>query len=173
MSDAYRQKLLNWFCTMLLLLLVCALSLCLGWRIILTNAELAGGDWPLDAFAGFLGEAFRPYFMFFPLLAIWHMFDFLEADSNPPRRKGWFADYRSFLILLMVASPFAILSVVDGHILSSCYRSMDIGETGFYDSCYPSSTWTILLWLVIAPAVCLAVVSKSVTAVRSRLSVRA
>ncbi len=152
---------------MLLLLLVCTLSFGISWRVIMIYAGLAGDDWPLDAFAGPLGEAFRPYFRFFPLLAVWHFFDLIESDSNPSRWRGWFAGYRSFFILLILASPFAVLGAIDGHVLRICSNPSVSNEFVFWDHCEPSSFVTFLLYLLFAPLVLVACVSKAITSILS------
>lgn len=169
MTRTYRQKLLNWFYTMSLLLVVQVAALALAWRTMMIYAQIIGDDYGIDKYAGPMGEALLPYIMFFVPLALWHLFDFLESEQRPDRWRGLFSRYRHFAILLLLSSPFAALGVVEGYILRPCdLPPYEPGQFAFVH-CDRETFTEIVFTLIITPLVGFALVSKALAAILSHV----
>jgi hypothetical protein len=168
-GNAHRHKLLNWLCSMSLLLLVCTLALVLTWRTIVVVFYLGGTPAEIDRYAGPLAMGLMAYFMFFPALACWHFFDLIESDRRPDRWTGWLSRYRSFARLIVLASPLAILSAVDGVAMTGCGGVFQNSQSsyGFIHGCPRPGNWDVLLVLFVGPLVAFACVSKAVTSLLS------
>lgn len=164
MSEAYRQKLLNWFCSMSLLALVCSLALVIGWRIVSINVGLGYSNAELPIYAGPFGESFMPYFQYFPALAFWHLCDFLQ-DSEKVPRWGWFSRYRGFALLLLIASPFAVIGGAGGVHLTGCggvfYVDTFDPPVMRFSACPSAGFFETTLVIVFAPLVLLACANKA------------
>jgi len=162
MSAEYRQKLLNWFCSVALLLLVCTLAFAITWRMVTLNMTMIGRTDLVDH-AGPLSTGFMAYFIFFPAIAFWHLCDFLQA-SAPRQSGGIFTRYRGFAILLLVVSPIAAISGAGGIPLTGdggvfCYKPGDFSDL-LYHPCVPASPFDTFMVIVIAPIVAYACQSK-------------
>lgn len=169
MSAEYRQKLLNWFCSMALLLLICTLSLGITWRMV-TLSMVYTGRTDLVDHAGSLSTGFMAYLIFFPAIAFWHLCDFLQA-SEPHQTGGIFTRYRGFAILLLLASPIAAISGAGGIWLTGdggvfCYKPGDFNDL-LYHPCVPASPFDIFMVIVVAPIVAYACLSKLSTTIAS------
>jgi hypothetical protein len=174
-DEDYRQRLLNWFCSILLLLLVCALTLLLAWRIITINFSFYGGPAGIDKYAGPMGVSFFAYVMYFPAIAFWHFCDFLERKQGKLPWKGWFSSYRSFLVLLLLASPIAVFAASRGVELTGCYGVFNVPTPTFSPGNFPlhicpgASASVFLLVIFVWPVMALACLSKAATMLLSRL----
>lgn len=172
MDGFYRQKLLDWWCSMALLGLVCSLSALLNWNRVLVMIDLSGTayrgiEWWIGPAAG----GFASYPMFFPPLAFWHLCDFLERDRGPNMWRGWLATYRRFAALLLFLAPLAAVSGSGGIGLTGdggvfCYKHGDFGDF-LYHPCLPPGSGDTLMVLIGGPLMILACASKALTALVS------
>lgn len=89
MTDGYRQKLLDWLTSMLLLILLTVLSLASYWFLdepdVIVRPYGWDGVWKpeLVDYAGPMGDTLSIFHSGFYPLAIWHLFDLLQrADPQ-------------------------------------------------------------------------------------------
>lgn len=101
MSEAYRQKLLNWWCSMLVLLLLAISAIAARWlfyvpfMMMMTEVESVRIEWMLDPMLH--------YFIWFLPLAFWHVADAFQLGQPSGRWARAIASYPamigSFLLL--------------------------------------------------------------------------
>ncbi len=167
MSDAYRHKLLNWFCSMGLLALVCSIALGLHWYRIVVIATAHGWGDTFPDYAGPLSEGFSAYPMFFPALAFWHLCDFVERPRKLGQGGGWFTSYRLFATLLVLAAPVAAVAASDGVWLTGSSGVFCTSSIGDLHGCDGPGTMDTPLVIIVAPLLAIACIGKAIGAAGS------
>src|SRR5690606_32759569 len=106
MTDKYRQKLLNWFASILQIMAFAAAAAVILWFF---HAPYAGpwGRQPqsLIDIAGGFAESLLVYPILFVPVAIWHLFDFLQI-RDPVSRLGKFAVSYPIFAVAVAATGF-------------------------------------------------------------------
>ena len=140
MSEAYRQKLLHWFMSMLALLLMTALAAASFW--FLRAPEIVADDPPylMANIAGPFGESFTGFIVGFFPIALWHLADFLERI---PGRSRWglrLTRYRSFAAIMGISYFGSVLAA------SALFNKTYCSDWQLY--CYDApAEWLYFLWL--------------------------
>lgn len=169
MTDAYRQKLLNWFCSMALLLLICSLAMGLTWWRIIIHHQAFGYLGEFDVYAPNAALGMMAYFLFFPAIAFWHFCDFLQRTEAETGWNGVFSTYRGFARLLLLMSPLAVLGAESGVQFTGCYGVFYVNQTEFvdgrwlFDECPGADNRSIMLVFIAGPLIGLACLSKAVS----------
>jgi len=163
-TSAYRQKLLNWFISMLISIFLFVMLTTYYWFIkIPTIAEYGEYDdlmlietftWPLGNVAAIMAPAF-----------IWHFGDFMQKEQTKVRLGRLFDQYRN-LIFLLVAYGFASWLVISPSL-------DDLGCPTFisgFDGCGSSTPmWQILLRVIIFIFIYLVAIGKLGISIASRV----
>lgn len=169
MSAEYRQKLLNFFCSALLVSLVTALCLVAMWFVD-RPWELAGWrDEPptirhFGDYAGTVGE----YLLFFPILLvptlIWHMFDLLQRSEPEGGFAAHFSSVRTWWIVIGLLGLTLVLSST-GHFTYTA--PCGGGFVFLWQDCYYTKgvVWIpLIILLLFAPILCM---GKAAISIRS------
>lgn len=165
MSDAYRQKLLNWFCSMLLALLVAALSASIVWFYKVPKSTAIYGHPDLTAIAGLIGESLMIYPIYFLPMAIWHFFDFIERQEPAPLSRHRLTRWRTFLSTLIATTVFWLGMAMELWQYNSC----DNLDGAFYFQCLVGpSPWLFWPWLLGMGVALLLCIAKAVFSIRSQ-----
>jgi hypothetical protein len=156
MSAAFRQKLLNWTCSVMGLLLYCTILLIQLWLAV-TNSHNADlnmiPDWP-----PILIPAMEAYIFGFTLIAFWHLFDFIQISK---KGKGALEFFSSYGVWINSLAAIALVQI--------CKYSGLI-ETHLCIWCNPSfPPWISLLFLLLLLIVIILCMAKAVIAIRSRI----
>ena len=103
MTAAYRQKLLNWFCSLALLAVAMSASLIFAWFFDLPRwlYERQASEW--DAIAWSMQNPMLNYIIYFPFLLFWHLSDFSEARVANSTLLQRFLSYRIFAWTIFIA----------------------------------------------------------------------
>ena len=151
---------------MALLIFVQVAALGVAWRqMILYSQPL--GEFSIEKYAGPMGMAFTPYVVFFVPLALWHLFDLLDKESEPDNPRPWYGRYRFFGLMLLLCSPFAVAGVVEGYLYESCeIPGVAVGKFVF-TSCQPPTFTQAIFTFVVVPSVLSAIGAKFVSALIS------
>ena len=131
MSEAYREKLMRWFTSMLLLGLGTALYTLILWFNKFLNVW-GGPDW---SHAYFFAFAAVFYFSVFPPVLLWHVGDFILLKPFQNRWLRIFLKYEIMIGIIVWLSAIAI--VVELGVLDDlfCPRNVQYG----FDGC---GSWT-------------------------------
>ena len=107
-TDAYRQKLLNWFTSMLLVLLISMMPTLYFWFVRLPErmSYIRG----VDEFVFPLGESLLWYASGFVPLLIWHVGDFTNNYRSSSSLVRWLNSYKLIAGLLGVLGLSMILT---------------------------------------------------------------
>ncbi|WP_151972911.1 hypothetical protein [Erythrobacter sp. EC-HK427] len=152
MSAEYRQKLVNWLTSMLVLsLLILATSLYDWLEEVYSVREV--GRFRDEWLYGPLGEALRGYIIFFVLLWFWHMADFFQQApwSNPWLMR--FTDHRLISVLLLLLGASLLFYRTDWLNDLGCPEVIDSPAAFAFDGCGAWTPWwkdVIFLALVLA-----------------------
>ena len=85
MSAEYRQKLLNWLTSMMVLMLVQSAALAWTWVWLLrAQSQNTFGGWLPYTMAYRMGAVLEIFIVGFVLAAFWHFFDFLRIQTRNP-----------------------------------------------------------------------------------------
>lgn len=174
MSEAFRQKLLNWFCSMLVLLLSCSIFAILNWHSILTTTSLIGEFQQVENYVPLLGEGLAGYLMFFPFFLFWHGFDFVEKDAQPPASRSMIGRYSFFLIIKIIVIASLIAAVVmDQNGWNQCHSPQYFYAAAaaqipdvYYDHC-PIDYNASVVFLIGGPLMFVACLGKALVSIRS------
>lgn len=170
MTEAYRQKLLNWYLSMLMLALASVSSLSGFLLIGRLNPQVendTNDPFVLPAIAGGTLIVFATYFV---PVASWHLFDFIQKGTPANRTLGILAGYRAFGTILVLGS-FGLAAITSQILTMPKCPPLEVGDGAFgfvgCDSGPPdwllASSYILLLFALI---LCM---GKAVIAIRSRL----
>lgn len=147
MTDEYRQKLLNWFASILQIMAFAAAAAVILWFFHVPNA----GSWgrpprSLIDIAGAFAEILLVYPVLFVPVAIWHLFDFLQI-RDPASRLGKFAvSYRTFAIAV-AATGSAVTLIAAKVFFVPCTAGSPANQFGFIECPRPYPEWlSITFW---------------------------
>ena len=145
MTDAYRQKLLNWLCTIGLVLIATVLMPLRYWFFDLPELQSRIlNPLELSSIAGPFAESFLYYVLVAPIALLWHLGHFIE--TRPPRYRFIEFASRYALFVSLIATSIAL------HLLMLLrvweYDSCDELPDALFWECmvYPSPVLTIL-WI--------------------------
>ncbi|MEM9500438.1 MAG: hypothetical protein AAF941_01205 [Pseudomonadota bacterium] len=122
MTEVFRQKLLDWFVSVLLLLTAISAMLLIFWFLRAPLAEdspyMTRGAWV----AVMAAEVIVFYAVFFPSILIWHLFDFAERARNrqPGRLARFIASHKLLVVTMGLSQIGAILSLTGRFHWNSC-----------------------------------------------------
>ena len=100
-SAEYRQKLVNWLTSMLVLLLITVVASLYEWLRYFTyiaSAEYYNPEWFLGVIVGALGG----YSIYFVFLWFWHFADFVQQMTWTNRILAWLMGYPLLVSLLLL-----------------------------------------------------------------------
>lgn len=163
MTEGYRQKLLNWFCSMSILLATAALSALLVWFVHVPRILGYGPPRDLVTIAGPFGESLVAYPIYFLPVAVWHLLDFLQARELHGTWGKRFTRYRNFAACTALSQLSFLLAVWGILNVTSCPE----GEFYFYQCTVGPPWW---LWLIFTASSLLALalcIGKGIIAIRS------
>ncbi|MEO9462757.1 MAG: hypothetical protein ABJ242_08485 [Marinomonas sp.] len=168
MSEEYRLKLRNFFCSMLLVLLIALIPLLYFWFFLLPyRMEYISGFDELSIPIRVVLEQYA--FLFLPIL-VWHIADFLK-QSNRWLSLGPLSNSHRFLAIVLVMYGFSIVLVSSTFLNDLGCPEVILPEGVFqFDGC---GTWTpewklsisIGFWLLI----CVLALWKLTVAIASRI----
>ncbi|MEL7197383.1 MAG: hypothetical protein AAGL10_03625 [Pseudomonadota bacterium] len=166
MTDAFRQKLLNWFTSMAILLLASAIHPLHFWFFRLQDSHQFGWSDDLVRIAGPFGETLLFYPLMLPIFLIWHLSDFIQNGLPSSRKELMLTRYSSFL-LVMVASMVPFTLMVMG---LWQYNSCDELPDAFFHQCILEPSWWLMTpWLATIFLALVLCITKGAISVRSLL----
>lgn len=167
MSEAYRQKLLNWFCSMALLVLTTTLATSIAWFRHFPESIRGPGNIDIYWIASAISDNLLTYAIYFVPMVFWHLFDFIERSEPASLWTRSVASYRP-LILLLFATMVLWLAVVAG---LWEYNSCDELQGALHYACYVElSDWLFVPWMIGMGLALLLCIAKAVISIRSRLT---
>ena len=158
MTDAFRQKLLNFLCSMLVVLLLISGSALVAWFVAAPRmlAQPYGGAYLT---AWMMGEAFIVYAALAPPSLIWHLSNFLWSGKAKPGWAGWLFAYPVFLAALGITGFAWILASSGSFTYQDC---PDLDGAFFYSCPIVISPWVMIpLYLGLVSLLILCVVQAS------------
>ena len=173
MTDAYRQKLLNWITSMMVLLLVQSAALTWTWIWLLrAHANDTFGDGIAYTMAYRMGAVLEIFMVGFALAAFWHFFDFLQRGDPQDTPYPRLSRYRTICkVSLIGALPVVVyapiyLSVFQGHafIDSNCNGIFSFASA----ACSTAGPGQLFAALLSLPAMIFLCLSKAWIAINSR-----
>jgi len=166
LTGEYRQKLLNWFCSVALVLAFAALSPLIYWFVYLPDWIETSLTGEFAEVAGLLGETFLIYPLLLPVILFWHFWDFIQKDASAGRWSLRLAAYRIFVMVVVAAMTLWLLMASGVFTINSCHAL----DGALYFECYIHQPyWLMLPFLA---AVCLALIlciAKAVFSISSHL----
>ena len=139
MNDEYRQKLLNWFSTVLLIWAGTVLSLLI--TLFVTVPELRTNGLEGDALAAVFAEALIMYALFVIPTLFWHLLDFSQKHAPLNLWGRRICSYPAFLAVLSLVTSLWLLAGTGYFTHNSC----DDLDGAYFHECYI----TISLWIMI------------------------
>ena len=143
MTDAFHQKLLNWICSVGLVLLATVLSMAIGWFKTVPE-QMLEASFDTYYILWIVGESLLVYAFYFPVFLTWHFFDFIDGESSPTSPFSRATGYKTiFLTMLVSACLFLAMGLGVGR-----YNSCDGLDGALFHSCYVGhSLWIMLPWV--------------------------
>lgn len=167
MTKDWHQKLLDWFCSVGVVLLTQVIALCqvLLWQIPHYFASV--GQFYDDGYAaGIIGETFVVLGILLPVIIFWHFWDLLQA--RPPRSL-WGRRLSCFWNFSLVLGVTVFLWLLMGTGLFTT-NSCDELKGALFNECYISiSNWVMVPFAI---AVCLLLIlcaAKALASIGSRV----
>jgi len=173
MSAEYRQKLLNWLTSMMVLMLVQSAALAWTWVWLLrAQSQNTFGGWLPYTMAYRMGAVLEIFIVGFVLAAFWHFFDFLQRGDPRDMSFPRLSRYRTICqVSLLCALPIVVfaplyLSVFQG----SAFAGPDCGGilAMSYAACETAGPGQYLAALIFLPAMIFQCISKAFIAISSR-----
>lgn len=167
MSENFRQRILNWICSALLILCFAAVSLAFHWFHV--SPQGSGNSASQNfAFLFQLAETLLASMFLLPIALIWHFCDLMRPP--PSKSSIWiklFLLYPSWFVVVAVTSFFGFL-LVSQVIQDPCARGSRMGH-GWCEPGPPD--WIVAAFFIalfIALAMCVAKILLTVLLQRSR-----
>ena len=163
MTCPLRQKLLNWLCSIGLVLLTTILAIVIQWFEIapLLLSEDAMGN---SEAVWRLAEPLLVYVLLTPVFLFWHFFDLIERQIDDAVPQAKFALYRSFLMVMIFG--IVLLTMMSLGIWQ--YNSCDELDGALFHQCYiQSSFWLMGPWLAAMACAIFLCLFKAVYSIRS------
>ncbi|KLE32657.1 hypothetical protein [Aurantiacibacter gangjinensis] len=132
MNEAYRQKLLHWFMSMLLCMSLPTFLANWEWFYDLPKSYLDYGEYDLEWSIWGIGEAVIYFAFYFIIVAPWHLFDFLQRENPDSLWKERLAEYRTFCSVVLATM---MLSAVEGTSIFN-HNSCDELPEAMFTTCY-------------------------------------
>ncbi len=175
MSEAYRQKLLNWLISMMILCLCVALSLAAYWFFNRPDLMVrpAGvpfpDDYELVDYAGAMGEIVALFVVGFVPVALWHMADLFDRKTARSRLTRWLSHAAPYqLALLILGLLFAMHASGEFSYVAPCGGPMLVlSQDCYYTVPILRIPSTVAFWAVISLTI-LKVLIVATTRVRRR-----
>ncbi|MXO95828.1 hypothetical protein GRI34_05255 [Erythrobacter aquimaris] len=159
--------MLNWFCSVGLVLLITALSATISWFKTLPEKVAEGSFDPWFA-SGLMGETILTFVFYLPIILSWHLFDFVEKKSSDRRFLKTLNRYPT-LLLTMSASAFIYLAMGLG---VGRYNSCDELNGAYFHSCYVGpAMWIMLPWLIVTGLAFLLSILKAAMSISSHITI--
>jgi hypothetical protein len=163
-NAAYRQKLLNWFCSMGLVLLAMIVSVTHGWFFELPDRVFSRDTFDIVDIVIVFGEPLILYPFFAAPLMIWHFFDFVE---QAPPKSSWgkkATQYKAFFGVMTVNLALFVLMEIGLWKYNSC----DDFKGVYFSSCYSGpSSWLEIPWFATLGVALLLCIVKAGFSIRS------
>lgn len=146
MNAAYRQKLLNYFCTVLLIWAGTFIGLLIVWTVGIPEVRSSGFTEVTYPALAMIAEALIVYVLLFPLALFWHLMDFI--GKNRPSSPWWnrICDFPAFACALTSVIVFWLLAGTGFFTLNSC----DALDGVYYHECFITISLFIMVPLFIA-----------------------
>ena len=164
MTEAYRSKLLNWFCSVALLLTASALTPLFYWFIDLPKWMEISLSVDLATIVGQFSDSLLLYPLLFPIFLIWHLFDFIQRGLPERLWSTRLTSYGSFLSAMTLAIILFLL--MDLGLFQ--YNSCDQLEGALFHQCYVRpSLWLMFPWLAALGLAIVLCIAKAGFSIRS------
>ncbi len=182
MTDAYRQKLLDWLTSMGMLILFTNLFMAAYWFFDRPDVRVrtydmdgiasAPLDWSIIDWAGPMGELLALYVPGFMVLALWHLFDLVQMRPAREYPATLFASYAPLILLFTILGMLLVLMASGEFLHTVCAKNPDGSDMIFgFDTCQtlisPWLTWPAWIAMLLLVALTL---GKGAIAIKSRFT---
>lgn len=168
MSEAFHQKLLNWFVSILQLLTAIALMLVIFWFVRAPEIEPYYQSTHLASIAPAMGGVLAFYILFFPQVLVWHLLDFCQRGEPSLRIERFLASHMNLVATMGLLQFAAILTVLGLGSWNSCD---ELPLDALPHSCRIGLQWWLTLMfygpLLFSLILC---IGKAAVTIRSRLA---
>jgi hypothetical protein len=167
LTSAYRHKLLNWFCSILLVVALASLNITYHWFT--TVPRLLERDIPLDIsyLAGPVGGTLVMYAALFPVVLFWHFWDFVQRRTLISDIGATLSKYTIFLVSFGAASVIMLISNLGLFNTNSC----DAIKDALHHACVISPPdWLAYSFFLTAGIALFLCVAKAAISIKSRFS---
>ncbi len=141
MNQEFRQKLLNWLCTILVVLAGTSLALLITWFITIPNVLYRDFDGDAYGLTVPLIEAFLLYPLLLVPSMLWHFLDFLEKHRPLHPYGRHICGYPAFLTALSLLITLFLLASTGYFTHNSCD---DLNGALFYECFITISQWIMI-----------------------------